>query len=88
MASYMDWREYIDQNPEVMTGKPVIKGTRLTVELILESLAEGASETDLLKAHPRLRPEHIKAALSYAAASLSAEKKTIFLRERQNEAAG
>jgi uncharacterized protein (DUF433 family) len=69
----MDWREYIEQNPKIMLGKPVIKGTRLTVELILEGLAEGAQEKDLLAAHPRLRSEHIRAALAFAAASLSSE---------------
>lgn len=58
----MDWRQYIEQRPDVMLGKPVIKGTRLTVELIIEGLAEGATEADLLSAHPRLRPEHIRAA--------------------------
>lgn len=73
----MDWRQYIEQRPDVMVGKPVIKGTRLTVELILEDLAEGASEADLIEAYPRLRPEHIRAALAYAAASLSSEL-TIF----------
>jgi len=73
----MDWREYIEQRPDVMLGKPVIKGTRLTVELIIEGLAEGATEADLLEAHPRLRPEHIRAALAYAKASLSSEL-TIF----------
>lgn len=79
----MDWREHIEQRPGVMLGKPVIKGTRLTVELIIEELAEGATEADLLDAHPRLRPEHIRAALAYAAASLSSEL-TIF----QDAAAG
>ena len=79
----MDWRPHIEQRPDVMLGKPVIKGTRLTVELIIEGLAEGASEADLLEAHPRLRPEHIRAALAYAAASLSSEL-TIF----QDAAAG
>ena len=79
----MDWRPYIEQRPGVMLGKPVIKGTRLTVELIIEGLAEGASDADLLEAHPRLRPEHIRAALAYAAASLSSEL-TIF----QDAAAG
>lgn len=59
----MDWRQYIEQRPDVMLGKPVIKGTRLTVELIIEGLAEGASEADLLAAHPRLRPEHIRAVM-------------------------
>ena len=79
----MNWQDHIEQRPDVMLGKPVIKGTRLTVELILEDLAEGASEADLLEAYPRLRPEHIRAALAYAAASLSSEL-TIF----QDAAAG
>ena len=73
----MNWQDHIEQRPDVMLGKPVIKDTRLTVELILEDLAEGASEADLLEAYPRLRPEHIRAALAYAAASLSSEL-TIF----------
>ena len=79
----MDWRQYIEQRPDLMLGKPVIRGTRLTVELILEDLAEGASEADLLEAYPNLRSEHIRAALAYAAASLSSEL-TIF----QDAAAG
>lgn len=70
----MDWKQYIEQKPDVMLGKPVIKGTRLTVELILEDLGEGATESDLLSSYPNLKQEHIKAALAYAAASLSAEK--------------
>lgn len=69
----MDWREYIEQRPDVMLGKPVIRGTRLTVQLILEELGEGASQADVLAAHPRLRPEHIRAALAFAAATLSSE---------------
>jgi uncharacterized protein (DUF433 family) len=69
----MDWREHIEQRPDVMMGKPVIKGTRLTVELILEGLAEGATEQDLLDAHPRLRTEQVRAALAYAKAALSSE---------------
>jgi uncharacterized protein (DUF433 family) len=69
----MDWREYIEQRPDVMLGKPVIKGTRLTVEQILEDLSDGATEADLLEAHPRLRPEHIRAALAFGAAALASE---------------
>lgn len=72
-----DWREYIEQRPDVMMGKPVIAGTRLTVELILERLAESESETDLLESYPRLRVEHIRAALAFAAASPSSER-TLF----------
>jgi len=70
----MNWQDYIDQRPDVMLGKPVLKGTRLTVELILERLADGSTMEDLLAAHPRLRPEHIRAALAYAAAALSCDE--------------
>ncbi|MFH1739279.1 MAG: DUF433 domain-containing protein [bacterium] len=73
----MNWRDHIEQRPDVMLGKPVVKGTRLTVEQILESLSEGATEADLLAAHPRLRPEHIQAAMAFAAASFSTEM-TVF----------
>jgi uncharacterized protein (DUF433 family) len=73
----MDWRKYIDQRPDVMLGKPVIRGTRITVELILEDLAEGASEQNIIEAYPNIMPEHIRAACAYAAASLSSEL-TIF----------
>jgi uncharacterized protein (DUF433 family) len=64
-----------------MLGKPVFKGTRLTVELVLERLADGSTEQDLLQSFPNLRPEHIRAALAYAAAALSSEE-TLFLAER------
>lgn len=70
----MDWRPYIEQRPGVMAGKPVIKDTRLTVELILERLSDGDTDADLLDSYPRLRPEHIRAALAFAAASLSSEE--------------
>jgi uncharacterized protein (DUF433 family) len=54
-------------DPAVMLGKPVIRGTRITVELILRKLAEGATEQELLDAYPRLTREDIQAALAYAA---------------------
>lgn len=77
----MQWQDYIEQRPEVMMGKPVFKGTRITVEHVLERLGDGNTEADLLAAHPRLRPEHIRAAQSYAAASLSTDD-TVFLAQR------
>lgn len=52
--------------PDVMQGKPVIRGTRITVDLILRKLAEGASEADILDAYPHLTVEDIRAALAYA----------------------
>jgi uncharacterized protein (DUF433 family) len=59
--------EKIEINPNVMMGKPVIRGTRVTVELILRKLSEGASEVDLLDAYPHLTGGDIRAAIKYAA---------------------
>jgi len=66
-------QERIEINPEVMLGKPVIRGTRITVELILRKLSEGATESDLLVGYPRLTRQDIQAALAYAASSLAHE---------------
>ena len=63
----------IEVNPAVMLGKPVIRGTRIPVELILRKLGDGATEADLLDAYPRLTPEDIKAVVAYAADSLAHE---------------
>lgn len=66
-------QERIEINPKVMLGKPVIRGMRITVELILRKLSEGATEADLLEAYPRLTRQDIQAALAYAASSLAHE---------------
>ncbi|MBM4279082.1 MAG: DUF433 domain-containing protein [Deltaproteobacteria bacterium] len=68
----------IEINPKVMMGKPVIRGTRLTVELILRKLSEGAGEEDLMDAYPRLAREDIHAAIRYAA-DILAHEETIIL---------
>ncbi len=73
--------ERIEINPTVMLGKPVIRGTRIPVELIIRKLSEGATEADLLDAYPRLTREDIQAALAYAADSLAHE--TIVLQTAQ-----
>lgn len=65
--------DMIESNPGVMMGKPVIRGTRIPVEIILEKLAAGETEHDLLAAHPRLTREAIHAALAYAAKALRAD---------------
>lgn len=65
--------QMIESNPEIMMGKPVVSGTRVTVELILEKLGAGESEDQILKAHPRLTREGILAALSFAADALRAD---------------
>ena len=70
----MDITQHIELNPKVMMGKPVIKGTRITVELILEKLSAGETEEDILKSHPHINKEDIKAALAFAAQSLKGEK--------------
>ncbi len=70
----MNWQDYIEQRPDVMLGKPVIRGTRLTVELILERLGNGAPVEDILESYPQLRREHIQAAQAYAAAYLSFDR--------------
>ena len=69
----MNTEQRIEINPKVMMGKPVIKGTRITVELILEKLSTGETEQDILLAHPHLKQEDIKAALAFAAQSLKGE---------------
>jgi uncharacterized protein (DUF433 family) len=68
----------IELNPNVMLGKPVVRGTRITVELILRKIAEGADEATLLAAYPTLTRADIQAAVTYAADSLAHEK-TVFL---------
>ncbi len=63
----------IELNPAVMLGKPVIRGTRIPVELILRKLGEGATEADLLDAYPRLMKADIQSAIAYAASTLAHE---------------
>ncbi|MFN7920206.1 MAG: DUF433 domain-containing protein [Bryobacteraceae bacterium] len=62
----------IVSNPKVMLGKPVIRGTRITVELILEKFAAGQTEEQILHAHPHITQEGIRAALAFAAEALQA----------------
>ncbi len=62
----MNWRERIEVNPDVLAGKPVVRGTRLAVEFILELLAAGETEADMLSNYPRLTREDVLACLSYA----------------------
>ena len=58
--------QFIESNPKIMMGKPVIKGTRITVELILEKLAAGETIEQILEAHPRVRKPAVQAALEFA----------------------
>jgi uncharacterized protein (DUF433 family) len=73
----------IEINPNVMLGKPVIRGTRITVELILRKLSEGATAADLLDAYPRLTPDDIQAAIGYAADTVAHEETVVLERSRK-----
>ena len=70
----------IEVNPQIMMGKPVLRGTRIPVELILRKLSEGAAMADLLDAYPRLSREDVHAAMRYAADMLAHEE-VVFLAE-------
>jgi uncharacterized protein (DUF433 family) len=67
----------IELNPKVMMGKPVIRGTRVTVELIVRRVAEGADEATILAAYPGLSRADVRAALTYAADSLAHEQTVV-----------
>jgi uncharacterized protein (DUF433 family) len=69
----MDIARFIEVNPKIMMGKPVIKGTRITVELILEKLSAGETIEHLLEAHPQINKEQVQAALAFAAQSLKGD---------------
>ena len=70
----MNWRDRVVVDPAILVGKPVVKGTRLAVGFIVDLLAQGWSEEDILRNYPGLTLEDIKACLGYASAVLHAEK--------------
>ena len=70
----MSWQERISIDPAILVGKPVIKGTRLAVEFIVELLAQGWSDEEILENYPGISLEDIQACLAYASAALRDEK--------------
>ncbi len=70
----MNWREHIDCNPDTLCGKPTIKTTRISVELILQGFASGWRMEDILEAYPRLERKHVLAALACAAEIVHAHR--------------
>ena len=70
----MGWQNRITLDSSVLVGKPVIKGTRIAVEFIVDLLAQGWDETEILDNYPGLTRDDIKACLAYASAALQAEK--------------
>lgn len=70
----MEYTKRIVSDPDIMLGKPVIKGTRITVELILRKMAEGMTIEELLEAYPHIAKDDILAAVSYSAGVISREE--------------
>jgi uncharacterized protein (DUF433 family) len=70
----MTWQDRIVIDPDILVGKPVIKGTRLAVEFIVELLAEGWSEEEIMQNYPGVTKEDIHACLGYASAVLKSER--------------
>ena len=70
----MDWKDRIIVDPKILVGKPVIKGTRLAVEFIVDLLAQGWQESEIIRNYPGITREDIAACLKYATNILKAEK--------------
>lgn len=70
----MDWRPYIHSDPNIAVGKPVVKGTRLAVEFLLDLYGAGWTEAQILENYPHLTSEALRAVHAYAAESVREEK--------------
>jgi len=66
----MNWRNYIHSDPDVLAGKPVIKGTRISIVFILDLLGTGWTEKQILENYPSLTPEHLKAIYLFSSEAL------------------
>jgi uncharacterized protein (DUF433 family) len=69
----MNWREYIHSDPDVLTGKPVVRGTRLAVNFLLELFASGWTAAQVLESYPQLTPEALRAIFAFAAEAMHEE---------------
>ncbi len=69
----MEWQERIITDTEILVGKPVIRGTRIAVEFVIDLLAQGRLETEILRNHPGLTHDDIQACLAYASSVLHSE---------------
>lgn len=70
----MNWREHIVVDPAVLVGKPIVKGTRISVELLLDRLADGWGYSDILSAYPHLTQEQVQAAVAFASELFKEER--------------
>lgn len=69
----MDWRPYIHADPAILTGKPVVRGTRLSVDFLLELFALGWTHQQVLENYPHLTPEGLRAVFAFAAKAIQEE---------------
>jgi uncharacterized protein (DUF433 family) len=69
----MSWQDYIHSDPEVLLGKPVVKGTRLAIEFLLELLAAGWTQEQILENYPSLTPEALRAVFAFTAEAMQEE---------------
>jgi uncharacterized protein (DUF433 family) len=70
----MEWRDHITVDPRVLAGKPIVKGTRISVELVIDLLAAGWTSQQLLDSYPTLGADDVRACLAYASEILHGEK--------------
>lgn len=70
----MDWPTRISVDPKVLVGKPVVKGTRISVELVIDLMARGYTSQQILEQYDHLKPEDIQACLAYASEVLRSER--------------
>ncbi len=70
----MDWNVHIAVDPDILVGKPIVKGTRISVELLLDRFADGWSYDDILEAYPHLTRVQVQAAVSFAAELFKEER--------------
>ncbi|MCY3687431.1 MAG: DUF433 domain-containing protein [Gammaproteobacteria bacterium] len=77
----MKWQDHIHTDPEILVGKPVVKGTRLSVEFLLGLFAEGWTEPEILESYPQLSHESLQAVFAFLAESI--EDETVWLLSEQ-----
>ena len=70
----MNWKDYIAADPQILVGKPVLKGTRLSVELLLDRLADGWTQEEILRAYPVLTPQGLQAVFAFASEVMREEQ--------------
>ncbi len=70
----MDWRDHITVDPGILVGKPVVKGTRISVEMVIDLLAAGWTQQQVLDSYPTLKADDVRACLAYASEILHSEK--------------